>query len=93
MFLDITALKDYMDISNIQKLSMNIEMEKVILLLDNNLMADKAYLSKVDPSTGEVTISLEAPNNLYNNILQDIIKIDVKNKAELLSLLKAFLFS
>ncbi len=47
MFLDITALKEYMDISNIQKLSMNIEMEKVILLLDNNLMADKAYLSKL----------------------------------------------
>ncbi|MBR7042060.1 MAG: hypothetical protein IKI04_01020, partial [Bacilli bacterium] len=47
MFLDITALKDYMDISNIQKLSMNIEMEKVILLLDNSLMADKAYLSRL----------------------------------------------
>lgn len=47
MFLDITALKEYMDVSNIQKLSMNIEMEKVILLLDNNLMANKAYLSKL----------------------------------------------
>ena len=47
MFLDITALKDYMNVSNIQKLSMNIEMEKVILLLDNILMADKAYLSKL----------------------------------------------
>ena len=47
MFLDITALKDYMDISNIQKLSMNIEMEKVILLLDNSLMSDKAYLSRL----------------------------------------------
>ena len=29
--------QEYMDISNIQKLSMNLEMEKVILLLDNNL--------------------------------------------------------
>ena len=47
MFLDITALKEYMDVSNIQKLSMNIEMEKVILLLDNNLMSNKAYLSKL----------------------------------------------
>ena len=47
MFLDITALKDYMDIANIQKLSMNIDMEKVILLLDNNLMEDKEYLSKL----------------------------------------------
>ncbi len=47
MFLDITAIKEYMDIANIQKLSMNIEMEKVILLVDNTIMADKAYLSKL----------------------------------------------
>ena len=47
MFLDITAIKNYMDISNIQKLSMNLEMDKVILLLDNNLMTDNNYLSKL----------------------------------------------
>ena len=47
MFLDITALKDYMDVANIQKLSMSLEMEKVILLLDNNLMSNKQYLSKL----------------------------------------------
>ena len=47
MFLDITAIKNYMDTSNIQKLSMNLEMDKVILLLDNNLMADNNYLSKL----------------------------------------------
>ena len=47
MFLDITAVKDYMDINNIQKLSMSIEMDKVILLLDNTLMANNSYLSKL----------------------------------------------
>ena len=47
MFLDITAIKDYMDVANIQKLSMSIEMDKVILLLDNNLMANNEYLSKL----------------------------------------------
>ena len=47
MFLDITAIKNYMDASNIQKLSMNLEMDKVILLLDNNLMTDNNYLSKL----------------------------------------------
>lgn len=47
MFLDITAIKDYTDIANIQKLSMNLEMDKVILLLDNNLMKDNNYLSKL----------------------------------------------
>ena len=47
MFLDITALKDNTNISNIQKLSMSIEMDKVILLLDNNLMNDNIFLSKL----------------------------------------------
>ena len=47
MFLDITAIKDYKDISNIQKLSMGLDIDKVILLLDNALMADNSYLSKL----------------------------------------------
>ena len=47
MFLDITAVKDFQDVSNIQKLSMGLEMGKVILLLDNNLMNDNNYLSKL----------------------------------------------
>lgn len=47
MFLDITAIKDYMDVSNIQKLSMGLEMDKVILLLDSSLMANNNYLSKL----------------------------------------------
>ncbi len=47
MFLDISAIKDYTDIANMQKLSMGLEMDKVILLLDNNLMNDNNYLSKL----------------------------------------------
>ena len=55
-----------------------------------NEYIEKAYLSEVNPATGQVIISLEAPANLYNSILTDIIKIDVKNKAELLSLFQAY---
>lgn len=51
---------------------------------------ERAYLSDVDPSTGEVIITLEAPADLYNKVLTDIIKIDVKNKAELLSLFQEY---
>jgi stage IV sporulation protein A len=50
----------------------------------------KAYLSGVDPATGEVTISLHAPNHLYNNILKDIIGVNVSNRAELLSLFQDY---
>ena len=56
----------------------------------NNDMIEKAYLSEVDPSTGIITISLTAPANLYNKTLTDIIKIDVKNKADLLALFQEF---
>ena len=51
---------------------------------------EKAYLSEVNPATGEVIVSLEAPNDLYSKVLTDIIKIDVSNKAELLSLFQDF---
>ena len=47
MFLDITAIKNYENISNIQKLSMNFDIEKVIFLLDSNQMHDNVFLSKL----------------------------------------------
>jgi len=47
MFLDITAIKDYKNIANIQTISMNMDVDKIIFLLDNQLMADNGYLSKL----------------------------------------------
>ena len=57
--------------------------------LDNE-MIEKAYLSEVDPSTGIITITLTAPGDLYNKVLTDIIKVDVKNKADLLALFQEY---
>jgi len=36
MILDITAIKNYKDITNLQKLSMSLDMDKVILILDDS---------------------------------------------------------
>ena len=48
MILDITAIRDYQNTDNLQKLAMNINMENVILLLDDNPETDtKNYLSKL----------------------------------------------
>ena len=48
MILDITAIRDYQNVDNLQKLAMNINMENVILLLDNSPETDtKTYLSKL----------------------------------------------
>lgn len=53
-------------------------------------MIEKSYLSEVDPSTGIVTVNLTAPSSLYNKTLTEIINVDVKNKADLLSLFQDF---
>ena len=37
MILDITALKSYKDIKTLQKLSISLDMDKVILLLDDSV--------------------------------------------------------
>jgi len=50
----------------------------------------KAYLSDVDPSTGEVIINLSAPKDLYGMVLREIINIDISSKADLLSLFQDF---
>ncbi|MBE6153266.1 MAG: stage IV sporulation protein A [Firmicutes bacterium] len=50
----------------------------------------KAYLSEVNTSTGEVTINLNAPNELFDEILKDSIGINVNSKAELLKLFQDY---
>jgi len=48
MILDITAIKDYKDISNIQKLSINLDMSKIILVLDDDPeSSSSSYLSQL----------------------------------------------
>ena len=49
MFLDITAIKNYKDLTNLQKLSMGINMDKVILLLDREdpISDSSFFLSKL----------------------------------------------
>ena len=50
----------------------------------------KAYLSDVDTSTGEITINLESPSELYNQVLNEIIGTDISSKANLLSIFQEF---
>ena len=50
----------------------------------------KSYISDVDTSTGVVTINLEAPDTLYDEILKEIIGIEVGSKADLLKLFQDY---
>ena len=48
MILDVTAIKDYNDIINIQKISIGLDADKIILLLPNNeASTSSSYLSKI----------------------------------------------
>ena len=48
MILDITAIKDYQDITKIQELSVNMDMSKVILLLDDSEVVNSPrYMSQL----------------------------------------------
>ena len=66
------------------------DIEKITNGFSNNENIEKAYISEVDPASGTVTINLDAPSSLYNNVLKEIIKIDVKNKAQLLQLFQDY---
>ena len=51
---------------------------------------EKAYLSEVNTATGEVTVTLKTPDNLYNKVLKEIIGVDIKSKSQLLSLFQNY---
>ena len=69
MILDITALKNYRDIKTLQKLSISLDMDKVILLLDdsvNDMAGD--FLSKlISMGIYNFTRNIDGIMYLYNN--------------------------
>ncbi len=51
---------------------------------------NKAFLSEVNTAIGEVTITLQAPDTLYNQILKELIGIDVTSRTQLLSIFQDY---
>jgi len=69
MILDITAIKNYKDIKNLQKLSIALDMDKIILLLDDSAeSSSNEYLSKlISMGIYNFTKNAEGIMYLYNN--------------------------
>ena len=51
---------------------------------------EKAYLSDVNPANGEVIVTLDAPDELYQKTLNEIIDIDITNKRDVLKLFQEY---
>ena len=66
------------------------DIDKITEHLLENEYIEKAYLSDIDTSTGIITVNLTAPIELYNQTLKELINVDIKSKADLLSLFQDF---
>lgn len=77
----ITKIKD--SVVEINKLK---DIDNITLGFKDSEYIEKSYISEVDTSRGEVTIQLDAPNDLYNKILNDIIGFNISSKAKMLSM-------
>lgn len=69
MILDITAIKNYKDIKTLQQLSVSLDMDKIILLLDDSAEGTSTdYLSKlISIGIYNFTKNVEGIMYLYNN--------------------------
>lgn len=81
MILDITALKNYTDIKTIQKLSLSLDMNKVILVLDENSnTVSPEFMSKlISLGIYNFTTNLEGIMYLYNspNTYRDVAHLHI----------------
>lgn len=89
MILDITSLKDYTDIKTLQKLSISLDMDKLILLLDDSAeVSSPEFLSElISIGIYNFTKNIEGIMYLYNhpNTYRDVVQyhqIDHQNVQE-----------
>ena len=76
----ITKIKE--GVTEVNKLK---DIDKINNNFTKSEYISKSYISEVDPSTGEVTINLEAPQGLYSETLKNTIGVSINTKADLLS--------
>lgn len=75
------SVTDIEKIRDIENINLNFEQEDII---------KNAYISNVDTNNGEVTINLEANDELYDSVLKEIVGVNINSKAELLRVFQDF---
>lgn len=66
------------------------DVDNILLSFKDSEYISKSYISEVDTSTGNVTITLESSDELYNNILKDLMGDMVTTKAGLLKIFATY---
>lgn len=81
----INAMKE--SVVSVDKLR---DIENINLNFEEKDIINNAYISNLNTNTGEVTINLDAPSNLYDDVLKDLIGVSINSKAELLRVFQDF---
>ncbi|MDO4963765.1 MAG: stage IV sporulation protein A [bacterium] len=66
------------------------DIDNITKHFENSQYISKSYISDIDTSTGVVTINLEAPNYLYDEVLKETMGISINSKADLLMLFQNY---
>ena len=66
------------------------DIDKILNHFENCEYIKKAYLSEVNTETGIIAVTLQAPDELYNQILNEIIGVDINDKASILNLFQEY---
>ena len=74
-------------VTSIDKLK---DVDKINLDFEESEDIQKAYISNVNTNTREVTLTLEAPDGLFENVLHDVAGVNINSKAELLKIFQDF---
>lgn len=66
------------------------EVEEITKVLNENEYIDSSNISTIEPGSGNVFVEITIRNGLYNDILREIMGVEIKDKAELMSLMQDF---
>ena len=72
---------------NIDKLR---DVENININLEDNSNISSSYISELDTDNSEVTITLEAKEELYNNLLKDLVGKNINSKGDLIKIFQDF---
>ena len=72
---------------NVNKLR---DAENININLEDTNEITKAYISSLDTDNSEVTITMEADESLYNDILKEVVGKNINSKGDLLKLFQDF---